>query len=79
MNQRERDALDRHITGNYGEDQFADYDNLHSCPHCEGVMVKSGGALRAGGMKQRYQCNDCGYPLVMNDEEYVPRRKRVNR
>jgi transposase-like protein len=42
-------------------------------------MVKSGGALRAGGMKQRYQCNDCGYPLVMNDEEYVPRRKRVNR
>lgn len=22
MNQRERDALDRHITGNYGEDQF---------------------------------------------------------
>lgn len=25
MGQRERDALDRHITGNYGEDQFADY------------------------------------------------------
>jgi hypothetical protein len=24
MGQRERDALDRHITGNYGEDQFAD-------------------------------------------------------
>lgn len=22
MNQRERDDLDRHITGNYGEDQF---------------------------------------------------------
>ena len=25
MGQRERDALDRHITGNYGEDQFKDY------------------------------------------------------
>jgi hypothetical protein len=24
MNQRERDALDRHITGNYGEDQLKD-------------------------------------------------------
>jgi hypothetical protein len=26
MNQRERNALDRHITGNYGEDQFEQYD-----------------------------------------------------
>jgi hypothetical protein len=25
MGQRERDALDRYITGNYGEDQFKDY------------------------------------------------------
>ena len=24
MNRREREALDRHITGNYGEDQFSD-------------------------------------------------------
>lgn len=37
MNQRERDALDRHITGNYGEDQFREpsvddetvIDNVH--------------------------------------------------
>ena len=27
MNQRERDALDRHITGNYGEDQLRE-DNI---------------------------------------------------
>jgi hypothetical protein len=28
MNRRERDALDRHITGNYGEDQFTDEFNF---------------------------------------------------
>ena len=30
MNQRERNALDRHITGNYGEDQFR--DAIEECP-----------------------------------------------
>lgn len=29
MNHREREALDRHITGNYGEDQFTD-----TTPYC---------------------------------------------
>jgi len=30
MNQRERDALDRHITGNYGEDQLLEDEPLSS-------------------------------------------------
>jgi hypothetical protein len=33
MNQRERDALDRHITGNYGADQFRDEDD-YECIFC---------------------------------------------
>jgi hypothetical protein len=28
MNQREKDALDRHITGNYGEDQISNSDEM---------------------------------------------------
>ena len=31
MNRRERNDLDRHITGNYGEDQFSQLD---TCEHC---------------------------------------------
>jgi transposase-like protein len=62
MNQRERDALDRHITGNYGESQFAD---CRVCPKCESEdIVKSGFVLRKGGKVQRYQCNECGYPFT---------------
>jgi len=43
MNQRERDALDRHITGNYGEDQFAEQPGMciwddcgNDAIYCEG-------------------------------------------
>lgn len=32
MNSRERAALDRHITGNYGEDQFED-EEVYCGPH----------------------------------------------
>ena len=50
MNQSERDALDRHITGNYGEDQFSDViatcfscgadveiasGDINNCAHCD--------------------------------------------
>ncbi len=38
MNQRERDNLDRWITGNYGEDQFRDEDN-----QCDGSGWKGAG------------------------------------
>lgn len=30
MNQRERDALDRYITGNWGEDQFKGHEAEHA-------------------------------------------------
>ena len=38
-NQINAAELDRHITGNYGEDQFK---GLHSCPECDetGEVVK---------------------------------------
>jgi hypothetical protein len=26
-------AIDRHITGNYGEDQYRDYEWCDGCPH----------------------------------------------
>jgi hypothetical protein len=32
MTSREREALDRHITGNYGEDQFREYDVVDMGP-----------------------------------------------
>lgn len=31
MNRRERQDLDRHITGNYGEDQFSQRDTCENC------------------------------------------------
>jgi 7-cyano-7-deazaguanine synthase len=37
--QRERDALDRHITGNYGEDQFKGQENMMG----KAVVLHSGG------------------------------------
>jgi len=40
-----------------------------TCPRCSGRVVKSGGALRKGGKKQRYQCTECGYPFVPEGEE----------
>jgi hypothetical protein len=43
MNQRERDALDRHITGNYGEDQLREQPGMciwedcgNDAIYCEG-------------------------------------------
>lgn len=37
MNQRERDSLDRHITGNYGADQFKDEGEVE-CPFCDEMV-----------------------------------------
>jgi hypothetical protein len=34
MNQRERDSLDRYITGNYGADQFKDDSGENECLFC---------------------------------------------
>lgn len=31
-----REALDRHITGNYGEDQFKNDSDMDPCINCEG-------------------------------------------
>jgi len=34
MNRHEREALDRHITGNYGEDQFKGEREMATCDRC---------------------------------------------
>lgn len=41
MNYRERQDLDRHITGNSGEDQYVDGD-YRRCTHCEGTGEQQG-------------------------------------
>jgi transposase-like protein len=61
MNFREREALDRHITGTFGESQFTELI-CHKCGSDD--IVKSGFVLRKGGKVQRYQCNECGYPFT---------------
>lgn len=49
MERREREALDRHITGNYGEDQFRDemeeveMDIPDPCMKCSGVGMHGEG------------------------------------
>lgn len=46
MNARERQALDRHITGNYGEDQFKgqpDGEESGLCPICGQHITLTGG------------------------------------
>lgn len=35
MDRRQREALDRHITGNYGEDQFKGELGMSMCDRCE--------------------------------------------
>jgi hypothetical protein len=48
MNQRERDALDAHITGHYGEDQFPDTaDHPFECWPEE------------PGLDACYECDEC--------------------
>jgi len=34
------------------------------CPKCKYEAVKSGKAIRKGGVKQRYQCRNCGYVFI---------------
>jgi excinuclease UvrABC ATPase subunit len=51
-------ALDRHITGNYGEDQFADSVAADDCPSCDAE-----GALRVESVQDNLwniYCDACG-------------------
>ena len=43
MNRREAEELDRHITGNYGEDQFMEYGEKLFDVTCVIGSVRSGG------------------------------------
>ena len=44
MDRRMKEALDRHITGNYGEDQFKHEARLKTCGWCKFFRAyKSGG------------------------------------
>lgn len=59
MNQRERAALDRHITGNYGEDQFREDPVL--CEKCgEGALGTCPRCQRPSEDGERY-CSRCDW------------------
>lgn len=55
MNNRERQDLDRHITGNGGEDQYIDGD-YRRCAHCEGTGQQQG----PGGKEPCCRCRGEG-------------------
>lgn len=69
---RESDALDRHITGNYGEDQFPDYDDrdaICQVSNCEEESVD--GVLCAAHQpppEDRYEGNVPLSPLCMESK-----------
>lgn len=75
MDQHMRNALDRHITGNYGEDQFRDEEPAPRCGNC-------GGWLRAKADKtvpwedklecdgKRYEVQHPGY-VTLDIEPFV--------
>ena len=66
MDRRERDALDRYITGNYGEDQFRqqlaneqapyDWDEIARCPECNADST-----MLAMRLNDTTECQDCGF------------------
>lgn len=65
MNQRERNDLDRYITGNYGEDQFRedDADQISPGSHLDDFGQDSSGggfAICLGS------CINCGKPFSFN-------------
>ena len=55
MNQRERDSLDRWITGNYGEDYFNPDENY--CCHC-GIILE-GKVFYEAGLETEPLCEEC--------------------
>lgn len=60
MDRRERDALDRHITGNYGEDQFAgleeEFCDAHAYVRDDETTIGDPYAERDAAAKE---CLDC--------------------
>ena len=62
MNRFERDALDRHITGNYGEDQFQDDDVEEyepPCPHCGKPFYDHIAVQKVDDTGNDYEAYDC--------------------
>lgn len=53
MNKRQKEALDRHITGNYGEDQFTQTPHMKTCQRCKYVW-------EYGGKLMKPTCPSCG-------------------
>jgi hypothetical protein len=58
------DDLDRHITGNYGEDRFKD----RTCEHC-GHKFDDEDCLRCPKCKTPYYCDVCDDEREFDDEE----------
>lgn len=59
MDRRQRESLDRYITGNWGEDQFREEEPEHDC---ELVFIGVQDGVREG------QCRICGDLSPMTDE-----------
>lgn len=53
MTNRERESLDRHITGNYGEDQFRDYPEEPDEPQEEDLVTNDYVTFWRHGMSDR--------------------------
>lgn len=62
MTRFDRDALDRHITGNYGEDQFPDEDFEEyepPCPHCGKPFYDHIAVQKVDELGNDYETYDC--------------------
>jgi transcription elongation factor Elf1 len=66
MGKIDKNALDRHITGNYGEDQLKDYE-IWMCPRCERLEeVYTEEYIEIGTP----MCTECGEPIEMEQQVY---------
>lgn len=52
MTSNEREALDRHITGNYGEDQYK--HDFYKCLFCDAEAASADAAIDAGWIPSFY-------------------------
>ena len=66
MNNLQRESLDKHITGNYGEDQFKE---THICVICDCEF--DGYGHNAEPVKKGICCSDC------NTFKVIPKRIKL--
>ena len=77
MDRKMAQDLDRHITGNYGEDQFKNDGHAESTWECAehvdetGVIVQDGVTFEDIALSGIPICHVCGQDMILTGEEWI--------